>query len=153
MRFRRARTLANSGSASWAAKERDGRQQEAIDFVMNLYYSRIPMVAIENPVGKLSTAWRKPDQIIHPWQHGHKWQKRTCLWLKGLPLLEPTKIVTPNGHWISGQAHTDSDGVRRYISIDERRRMGERVGHNSSKPLERAKTFLGIARAMARQWS
>lgn len=145
--------LANSGASSWAAKQQDGRQQEAIDFVINLYYLSIPLVAIENPLGRLSTVWRKPDQTIQPWQFGHRWQKRTCLWLKGLPLLEPTKIVEPRGHWVSGQAHRDSHGVRRYISIAERHRNGERVGHNSSKPLERAKTFLGIARAMANQWS
>lgn len=144
--------LANIGASSWPVKQNDGRQQQAIDFVIDLYYSRIPMVAIENPVGRLSTAWRKPDQIIHPWQYGHRWQKRTCLWLKGLPLLTPTEIVTPRGHWVAGQAHSDEYGVRRYIPVNERRWNGDRVGHASDKPLERAKTFTGIAQAMARQW-
>lgn len=83
--------LASSGARWW--KFKGGEQEEACRFVLELAQAPIPMIAIENPVGYLSTAWRKPDQIIHPWQFGHGETKATCLWLKGLPKLEPTEIV------------------------------------------------------------
>ncbi len=85
--------LAVSGARHFEAKRADGRQQAALDFVRALLNAPIPRIALENPVSIISSAIRKPDQIIQPWQFGHGETKATCLWLKGLPLLTPTNIV------------------------------------------------------------
>ena len=88
--------LASSGARWFPEKRADGRQQEGIDFFMKFVefhkQTGVP-VAIENPIGIMSTKYRKPDQIIHPWQFGHPETKATCLWLHGLPKLKPTDIV------------------------------------------------------------
>lgn len=85
--------LAVSGARYFEQKRKDGRQQAAIDFFMRFANADCPKIAIENPVGIMSTVWKKPDQIIQPWQFGHGETKKTCLWLKGLPPLIPTEIV------------------------------------------------------------
>ena len=85
--------LAVSGARYFEQKRKDGRQQAAIDFFMRFANADCPKIAIENPVGIMSSVWRKPDQIIQPWQFGHGETKKTCLWLKGIPLLVPTNIV------------------------------------------------------------
>ena len=85
--------LRASTARLWPAKRADGSQQAAIDFFMQFTLSPCPLVAIANPVGVMSTVWRKPDQIIQPWMFGHGQVKRTCLWLKGLPPLVPTNLV------------------------------------------------------------
>ena len=118
--------LAVSG-ARWF-KDRQKQQMEAIDFFLTLSHSTIPKVAIENPIGIMSTKWRKPDQIIQPWQFGHTETKATCLWLKGLPLLQPTKLVQPLFHSV----HREPPGPNRWKN--------------------RSRTFQGIADAMAEQW-
>lgn len=118
-------TRANSGN--WK-KEREA-QISAIKFVKELYYSNIPRVAIENPIGILSTVWMPPTQIIQPYQFGHKTSKSTCLWLKNLPLLKPTSKVHASEGW---------------------------EGNNFSKKnrsLHRSATYMGIAKAMATQWT
>ena len=79
--------LAVSGAAWFEQKRKDGRQQEGIDFFMLFANAVCDKVAIENPIGIMSSKWRKPDQIIQPWMFGHLEQKATCLWLKGLPKL------------------------------------------------------------------
>ena len=86
--------LAVSGAPHFAKKRADGRQQQGIDF-FNIFTNlpHIPKVAIENPIGIMSNIWRKPDQIIQPYMFGDEFSKSTCLWLKGLPLLTPTKMV------------------------------------------------------------
>lgn len=121
--------LAVSGARYFAEKRTDGRQQAAIDFFMAFVDVDCSRVAIENPVGIMSTRYRKPDQIIQPWQFGHGETKATCLWLKNLVPLKPTNIV-------EGRA--------------------PRIHHMPPGP-ERAKmrsqTFLGIAHAMATQWA
>ena len=86
--------LSVSGARYWKEKQEDRRQQKAIDFFMKLANANITKIAVENPVGIISTVWRKPDQIIQPWQFGHGETKATCLWLKNLPKLEPTNIVS-----------------------------------------------------------
>ena len=86
--------LALSGSQHWPQKQKDGRQKKAIDFFMSLVKAPIEKICIENPMSIMSTAYRKPDQIIQPWQFGHEAQKTTCLWLKNLNKLEPTNIVS-----------------------------------------------------------
>jgi len=121
--------LAVSGAKWFAAKRADGRQQNAIDFFMQFANSDCPRIAIENPVGIMSTVWRKPDQIIQPWQFGHGETKKTCLWLKGLPLLIPTEIV------------------------EGREQRIWKMPPSEDRAKNRAKTFPGIARAMAEQWA
>ena len=120
--------LAVSGARWFKEKRADGRQQAAIEFFMLLANADIPRIAIENPVCIMSSHWRKPDQIIQPWQYGHGETKATCLWLKGLPKLQPTNIV---------------DGR-------EQRVWKMPPGPNRWK--ERSRTFQGIADAMASQW-
>ena len=83
--------LAVSGARWW--KDKVHEQAEAIRFFRLLSDANIPKIAIENPIGKMSTIYRRPDQIIQPWQFGHGETKATCLWLKGLPLLTPMDIV------------------------------------------------------------
>jgi site-specific DNA-cytosine methylase len=85
--------LAVSGARHFAAKIADGRQGRALDFVRKLLDAPISKICLENPVSVISTQIRKPDQIIQPWQFGHGEVKATCLWLKNLPLLQPTDIV------------------------------------------------------------
>ena len=106
----------------------DGRQQASVSFFMMLAKCDIPLIAIENPVCIMSSLWRKPDQIIQPWQFGHGETKATCLWLKGLPLLMPTNIV-------EGRA----DRIHKMPPSPDRWKM-------------RSETYAGIAQAMASQW-
>jgi|WetSurMetagenome_2_1015567.scaffolds.fasta_scaffold63145_4 hypothetical protein len=89
--------LASSGARHFPAKRADGRQQAGIDFFMAIVNAPIPKIAVENPVGIMSSVYRKPAQIIQPWQFGENASKKTCLWLKGLPLLQGTRIIPPKG--------------------------------------------------------
>jgi hypothetical protein len=113
--------------------------EEAVDFVYRLLdESRsIPQVALENPIGLLSRALRKPDQIIQPWEYGDDASKATCLWLRGLPLLRPTNIL-PGGKEARRANQTPSGQ--------------NKLGPSPERAMERAKTYPGIARAMAEQW-
>lgn len=120
--------LAVSGARHFEAKRMDGRQQASVSFFMELAKADIPMIAIENPVCIISSLWRKPDQIIHPWQFGHGETKATCLWLKGLTTLTPTNIV------------------------EGREPRVHRMPPSRDRWKERSKTFQGIADAMAQQW-
>ena len=133
--------LAVSGARHFAQKRADGRQQQGIDFFMQVANINVPKLAIENPIGIMSTIYRKPDQIIQPYEYGHRTTKATCLWIKGLPLLKPTNIV-------------DKGGV---VTFKSGKRMSEWFYESSHlKPKEREKmrnkTFQGIADAMAIQW-
>lgn len=114
----------------------------AIDFFLAFATADCDKVAIENPVGVMSTEWRKPDQIISPFMFGDPFEKKTCLWLKGLPLLEPTEIVDvpPRVRYKSGKTMPAwyADAVS--LPKEERSRV-------------RSKTFPGIAKAMAEQWA
>lgn len=121
--------LAVSGARYFEQKRKDGRQQAAIDFFMRFANADCPKIAIENPVGIMSTVWKKPDQIIQPWQFGHGETKKTCLWLKGLPPLIPTEIV------------------------EGREQRIWKMPPSEDRAKNRAKTFPGIARAMAEQWA
>lgn len=136
--------LASSGAQYWPEKQADGRQQKAIEFVLGLFGCDIPRIAIENPVGLLSTVWRKPDQIIQPYQFGDPYRKKTCLWIKGLPLLKPTNIVEPSANWSSGSYRCGprKDGTRYKSPLP--------CKHRNSK--KRSLSFAGIADAMAEQW-
>lgn len=119
---------------------RSQKTEEALEFVRFLMDSPIPMIAIENPIGCISTRIRKPDQTIQPWQFGHDASKATCLWLKNLPPLMPTKIHPPrvvNGKKRWGN-QTDS-GQNKLAPSDDRWKI-------------RSETYSGIAEAMANQW-
>ena len=137
--------LASSGAVYWPQKKADGRQQAAIGFVLDLANASIPRIAIENPTGVLSTVWRKPDQIIHPFQFGDPYMKRTCLWLKDLPPLIPTDVVEPVAHWHGGvrRGGIKKDGTRTPSRLPTALKYGMK---------ERSRTFQGIADAMADQW-
>lgn len=114
-------------------------QYEARDFFMRFANADCEKIAIENPVGKMSTYFRKPDQIINPWQFGHTTNKKTCLWLKGLPLLRPTQIIPKE---------------KRTNEIWKSQFNGKSISWSSEECKKlRSKTFPGIARAMAEQWA
>jgi len=118
--------------------------EDAVSFVYALYHCNIPKVAIENPVGRLSSLWRAPDQIIQPWMFGDEATKTTCLWLKNLPKLTPTNIVDKGERttFASGKSHPKwyADALANAKTAAERRTL-------------RSKTFPGIAKQMATQWT
>lgn len=139
--------LSGVGAQYWKQKQKDGRQQSAINFVIKLWQAdNCKRIAIENPTGILSTVWRKPTQIINPFQFGQPFKKRTCLWLKNLPPLKPTNIIEPEYHFTSNstQGGLLKDGTRRKSKLPIRKAWDS--AH------ERAKSFEGIASAMADQW-
>lgn len=120
--------------------ERDKQREDAIKFFIDLYNSDIPYIAIENPVGVMSSRWRKPDQYVQPYEYGDPHSKKTGLWLKGLPKLTPTKIVEP-------QFHIYKDGRRDPIWHVETLKLSP-----EERSKARSKTFPGIAKAIAEQW-
>jgi hypothetical protein len=143
--------LAVSGAAWFEQKRKDGRQQEGVDFFMAMVNAPIPMIAIENPVGIMSGVYRKPDQIIQPYMFGDEVSKKTCLWLKGLPLLyhnSSPNLFDGNVTWVDkGEFVEFKSGCRMpkwyadawRLSKEERSRV-------------RSKTFPGVAEAMVEQW-
>lgn len=127
--------LAASGARWFKDKKRE--QEESLDFVRLLLNASIPLIALENPVGIISSRIRKPDQIIQPWMFGHPEAKKTCFWLKGLPLLKATNILPlPEiGYW---ENQTPSGQ--------------NKLGPSPDRWKIRSKTYQGIANAMANQW-
>jgi len=122
-------TFLTVSGARWMRIEwREEAQLMALHFVKALWKFPVEKLGIENPIGRLSSLWRGPDQIIQPWQFGHGETKATCLWLKNLPLLQPTQIV---------------DG--RYGRV-------WKEGPSPERAKNRSRTYEGIARAMAEQW-
>ena len=115
-----------SGTLVGAAR-REARE-EAVEFFMQLMTADIERIAVENPIGVMSTRYRKPDQVIQPWQYGHGETKATCLWLKNLPVLQPTNVV------------------------DGREQRMHRLPNTPERAKLRSKTFPGIAEAFADQW-
>ena len=124
-------------------KRVEGRQEKtdmAIQFVKELLGCRIPRIALENPIGCISSRIRKPDQIIQPWQFGEDASKSTCLWLKNLPILLPTRFIPPRM----------VNGKPRYANQTD---SGQnKLGPSEDRWKERSKTYKGIADAMASQW-
>lgn len=118
--------LCVSGARWFVQKQTE--QQDALDFVARMMLAPIERIAIENPVGIISTKIRKPDQIVHPWQFGHGETKATCLWLKNLPKLKPTNVVEGREQRIFKMPPSENRGM------------------------ERSRTYHGIAEAMAEQW-
>jgi hypothetical protein len=125
--------LCSSGARWFKEKIKDGRQKEGIGFFMKFTELKCERVSIENPIGIMSTVYRKPDQIIHPYYFGDPVSKSTCLWLKGLPKLIPTSTVKPEN---IKDFHKETFNLNRKV-----------------RSKVRSKTFPGIAKAMAEQWS
>jgi len=146
--------LTNAGMCNMTRKNstdeyrqnRRNKRDEAYDFVLQIYNADCDKIVIENGVGYLNSHWRKPDQIIHPYQFGHSVNKRTCLWLKGLPKLEPTNIVEKD-------EITTWDGTGKKISKWYKNTLKEAKGDLKLLSKIRSKTFNGIAKAMAIQWT
>ncbi len=117
-------------------------REEAFQFFMQIAEANIPKIAIENPVGIISTRWRKPSQVVQPWMFGDEATKTTCLWLKGLPKLKPSLIVGKGERTVfaSGKSHPKwyAEALAAKTK-EERQRL-------------RSKTFPGMAWAMANQW-
>jgi len=120
--------LSVSGRQNHKEKREDGRQQVAASFFMKLAKADIPRICVENPISVMSTIWREPDQIVQPWMFGHGETKATCFWLKGLPKLKPTNVVTGR-----------DDRIRRMPPSPDRAK-------------ERSRTYPGMAKAFASQW-
>lgn len=132
--------IAVSGAKHFAIKRADGRQQAAIKFFMLFADFKDCPVVIENPVGVMSTEWRKPDQIIQPWQFGDPFEKTTCIWIGGgLPHLQPTDIVKPEKRTILSSGKS----LPAWYNLPPSPERGKL----------RSKTFPGIAEAMADQWA
>jgi len=115
-------------SGTLVGAERREAREKAIEFFMNLYNCEIPLVSIENPIGVMSSRFRKPDQVLQPWMFGHGETKATCLWLKGLPKLTPTDIV---------------EGRHQRMHL---------LPKTKDRAKLRSKTYRGIAQAIATQW-
>lgn len=129
------------------ALRRRKEREKAIDFFLAIANADCQRIAIENPVGIMSSVWRKPNQIIQPYQYGHNARKGTCLWLKGLPELQPTCIVDPGEIRPGGfSAGASADCAR-----DENGKILR--WNDPHTALIRSKTFTGIAKAMAEQWA
>lgn len=118
-------------------------RENAIEFFMALANAPISKIAIENPIGVMSSRWRKPNQIIQPWQYGFPTTKATCLWLKGLPNLVPTNIVS------KGEVVISKSGNRMSRWYYETSKLPLKGGIRAKA---RSVTFQGIADAMAAQW-
>ena len=127
--------LATSGAKHFWRKEKE--QKEALDFVRLLMNAPIPRWAIENPISVISSRIRPPDQIIQPYEYGDSFQKSTCLWLKNLPKLRPTKIV---------------DRGEFYVSPSGKKLPAWYAKHGKGKGKERSISFPGIAKAIGEQW-
>jgi hypothetical protein len=117
--------LCSSGARWWENRKKE--QKEAVELCLHIMGIK-SRVCMENPIGKLSTTYRKPDQIIHPWQFGHGETKSTCLWLKDLPKLKPTRIVKGRENRI------------------------HKMSASKDRWKKRSLTYNGIANAMAKQW-
>lgn len=142
--------LAVSGARWFPEKQKDFRQQKSIVLFMQMMLAHANRVAVENPIGIMSTCYRKPDQIIQPYQYGHATIKATCLWLRNLPKLKPTNVVKPEK-----ESYLYSNGQIKHYGkgIGEAVLNGKILAWNDpmTKKL-RSKTFTGIAMAMAEQW-
>lgn len=121
-------------------QERYEKAMEAKEFFMQFLNADCPKICVENPVPLKLVGLPPYTQIIQPYQFGEPWSKRTCLWLKGLPKLEPTEIIADHQPWVNGGCKDAHGNYRKFQGRKER------------DPKSRAKTFWGIARAMAEQW-
>jgi len=138
--------LALSGAAWFEQKIKDGRQEEGLQFVRDLMNANIPKIAIENPIGIISSRIKKYDQIIQPYYFGDPFQKSTCLWLKGLQPLKRTNVVNCGEfkEWIDKKTNKKKRQPLWFF---------EALSQGDLRWKIRSQTFPGIAKAMAEQWS
>lgn len=138
--------LCVSGARWFREKQKDLSQQKAVVFFMQMALARCDRIAVENPVGIMSSCFRKPDQIIQPYEYGHHARKATCLWLKNLPKLVPTNVVDAG--------KIDEYGLSVGASLSYARdENGKILSWNDPRTAKiRSKTYEGIAKAMAEQW-
>jgi hypothetical protein len=140
--------LAVSGAKHFEQKRKDGRQQQGIDFFMQMINAPIEKISVENPVGIMSSIHKKPSQIIQPWQFGHEAQKTTCLWLKNLPNLKHTNVVGKGDFYTTPTGKKMPSWMSDPVGAD-----GKKLAYGSDAIKKvRNKTFQGIADAMANQW-
>ena len=125
-------------------------REDAVDFFMRFINADCEHIAVENPIGIMSTRYRKPDCVVQPWQFGHPETKATCLWLKNLPPLVPTNIIQkPEGGWENQQI---SNG--KYTGFKNYDENGKILAWNDPRTkVIRSRTYTGIAEAMAEQWT
>ena len=125
-------------------------REDAVDFFMRFINADCEHIAVENPIGIMSTRYRKPDCVVQPWQFGHPETKATCLWLKNLPPLVPTNIIQkPEGGWTNQQI---SNG--KYTGFKNYDENGKILAWNDPRTkVIRSRTYIGIAEAMAEQWT
>lgn len=143
--------LAVSGARWFPEKQKDFRQQKSVAFFMYFVLAHCGKIAVENPIGIMSNIYKKPTQIIQPYEFGHHTKKSTCLWLKGLPSLKPTNVVEPEiieYQCKSGKTARFGKGIGQVVSEDGKKYA---FGDPMTAKL-RSKTFPGIAKAMADQW-
>lgn len=132
--------LSRAGARWWKDPARQVLADKAAEFVFALRDAPISCIAIENPIGQLNRRWRYPDQTIQPHQFGHPFSKATCLWLKNLPLLTPTKHVADHTPFLPS-------------NVGKGRREGQRWSKGqTSSAKEASRTFAGVGEAMADQW-
>ena len=138
--------LAVSGARWFPEKQKDLRQQKSVAFFMHFVLAHCDKIAVENPIGIMSSIYKKPTQIIQPYEFGNPVRKSTCLWLKGLRPLLPTEIVEPN---IINEGKSTYSGPAYYVK-DENGKILSWKDPRTAKA--RSKTYPGIAKAMADQW-
>lgn len=131
------------------AVQRLADREKAIDFFMKFVEADCDKKAIENPIGVISTRYRKPDQIIQPYQFGHPVRKSTCLWLYGLPILKPTEVV--DFECIHSNGKSGGYSGASWVVRDEN---GKILSYKDPRVARvRSKTYPGIAKAMSEQWA
>jgi hypothetical protein len=155
-----ANTYMNRGCSKYTAEEALQLRHDAVMFFFSIAEAPIPLIAIENPIGVMSKIYRKPDQIIQPWQFGNPESKATCLWLKGLPLLAPTKIAEFT-HYRCKCGNVFDASLGEYgccsypakILWDNQTKSGQnKLPPSKDRAKLRSKTYPGISEAMANQW-
>ena len=152
--------LAVSGALHFKEKIKDGRQHKSIMFFEFFTHLKNEFVVIENPIGIMSKLYRKPDQIIQPWQFGHPESKATCLWIKGLPLLKPTDIADFTHYRCKCGNVFDAvlgkygccDGAAKPLWNNQTKSGQNKLSPGPERAKLRSKTYPGIAKAMAEQW-
>jgi hypothetical protein len=132
--------LSRAGARWWSDPERQRLMKQALFFVLGLWHAPIERVVIENPIGKLNSLWRYPDQTIHPYHFGHPFSKATCLWLRGVPPLLASGVCAEYQPLLPS-------------NVGEGKRKGEAWSRGTVRGgKDAARTFQGIADAMAHQW-
>jgi hypothetical protein len=145
--------LAVSGAAWFEQKRKDGRQQQGIEFFMQMVNVPIDKIAIENPIGIMSSLYRKPDQVIQPYYFGDDTSKATCLWLKNLPKLFYSKQIDLFNDHVTYVKPFFTEYIRKDGTTTRHSRTSNKWYRSAEeRSKQRSKTFPGIAKAMADQW-